>query len=465
MAGIFAPIPMPQNGIDAFMTGMQQSQNMFDSFMKNKLTPYQIELLKAQSQEAQGKGAAETMKANILQRALNHGQSPGSLPQGIFNSNYNEPPITGNVPQGTYAPTPNAQPIGQRPAPLSDGQEQPNVNNLDQQKIATLQPGESYVIGSAAKQQASQPAQSSQSDSDLRAPSTMPPAAQAQADNDLQGNRTGVMQNPAQSDELASELLGLPVKEETVAGYHYSKNPLTGETIVTRRGQTPEEKSNLESATVRKNSFSREDAKLASTYDTQSMSADNTLNTLEQIGKTVYSPEWAEMRKAAAIPGGGKASLWWYAHNGTPEQQKMASAFSASTGQIVGNMAQNFKGQFRKGEQSLINGMKINDTDTALGAQGKYEALVSMEKFMSNRSRLMSNLIRQGKSPSDAADIADSSLKGNLVRKMADERAGISKSTKAEHDRLTKLANEAIAKNPSRKEEILSDLDNLTRIE
>ncbi len=35
---VFAPIPMPQHGIDAFMTGLESSQKLFDSLVNNKLT-------------------------------------------------------------------------------------------------------------------------------------------------------------------------------------------------------------------------------------------------------------------------------------------------------------------------------------------------------------------------------------------------------------------------------------------
>lgn len=453
-------IPMPQNGIDAFMTGMQNSQAMFDSMMKNKMTPYQIKLLEAQALEAQGKGASESMKANLLQRAMERHQSPNSLPAGIFNNNPEEPPVSGSVPPGTYAPSVSPPSPGQ-PAPVepNDMGSQEGISDIDKQKISALKPGESYTIPKLDNSQTTE------------APSSIPPAPNAspaiseQSNQNGQGNQTGVMENPRQGDELASEIMGLPVREETVQGYHYAKNPVTGETVVTRRGLTPQEAAELKIKTARAGAFGAQDAKTAALYDTQAMAGANTLNTLENIGKTIQSPVWKNMRTYANLPGGGKASLWWYAHNGTPEEQDLAGKFATDTGQIVANMAPMFKGQFRKGEQTLINGMKINDTDTVATAQGKYEALVTMEKFISDRSKLMSKLIRQGYSPPDASDLADKQLKGNLVRKMVDNKAGVSKSVKFEHERLKKLADEAVAKNPLKKDEILAKLALLTKEE
>lgn len=40
---IFAPIPMPENGMDAFLEGMAKSQSMFDSLMQNRLRAAQTQ--------------------------------------------------------------------------------------------------------------------------------------------------------------------------------------------------------------------------------------------------------------------------------------------------------------------------------------------------------------------------------------------------------------------------------------
>jgi hypothetical protein len=277
-----------------------------------------------------------------------------------------------------------------------------NVNGItptDQNNINNMKPGESYTIGNNPPSQ---------------------PVAPSQPQNDIRNKAA----------RLYAALKGIHMPEETVEGYHYVTNPLTGETTKEKRGSTLAEKAELETQTARKNAFSKEDAKIASTYDEQAISADETLNTLGKIGETIKSPQWAQMRALSSIPGGGKVSLWWYAHNGTPDQQKMAGGFITNTGQIVANMASQFKGQFRKGEQTLINGIKINESDTPASAQGKYDALISMENFMKQRGTLMSKLIRQGLSPADAHDEADKILKGALVRNIISLKSGVKISNK-----------------------------------
>lgn len=75
-------IPMPQNGMDAFLTGMTQSQSMFDTMMKNQMRPYQMQLLKAQAQEAQAKASLLPQQMNLLQQMMGGGGGGTSKPTG-----------------------------------------------------------------------------------------------------------------------------------------------------------------------------------------------------------------------------------------------------------------------------------------------------------------------------------------------------------------------------------------------
>lgn len=373
----FAPIPMPQNPMDAFLGAMATSQSMFDSMMKNKLTPYQAQLYKAQAEEAQGKAAQSNMLAHLINGLINPDQiinKSNSTINNIQPDNLQQEPTGNNPPQDMNSGTIN--PGGVTPV---------NMQNIN---LPSRKPG-----------QESMPIQSSQ-------------------------KPFGNGMNPGlQKSNLAAALLGIPVGHEMVDGKLVTINPLTG-TSTEQIGQTPQQQAELKMQVGRSNAFSGQDAKLVNTLDTQSASADQTLNTLGDIGKIIYTPEWSEMRKLATIPGGGKASLWWYAHNGTPEQQQMAGQFISTTGQVVANMASQFKGQFRKGEQQLISGIKINDTDTPALSQGKFESLVSMENFLKQRNNLTSKLVRQGLSPPDANEQADRTLNGDLVRKIISVKSG-----------------------------------------
>lgn len=75
-------IPMPQNGMDAFLTGMTQSQSIFDSMMQNKMRPYQTRLLEAQAKEAEAKAAAMPQQMKMFQQFMGGDSSASSQPTG-----------------------------------------------------------------------------------------------------------------------------------------------------------------------------------------------------------------------------------------------------------------------------------------------------------------------------------------------------------------------------------------------
>ncbi len=217
-------------------------------------------------------------------------------------------------------------------------------------------------------------------------------------------------------DQFAGQKIGnhtFPqIKQKIENGYEYTTLPSGKETKM-KVGETSREKE-----------FSKNDAKIAAEYDKRVMNGVNTLNTLDEISETINSPEWEKMREIAKIPipMSGKGELFYYSHLGKPKEQKLVGDFYAKQGQIVLDVSHEFKGAFRKGEQSLVNTMKVNDDDTLAGAQGKTEALQSMTKFVVERSKLMSKLIRQGDDHTTASEKADKILKGSLIRKIANEK-------------------------------------------
>ncbi len=124
-------IPMPQNGMDAFLTGMTQSQSIFDSLMKNRMSPYQIRLLEAQTKEAEAKANAMPAQMKIMQQFM--GTSGGN------NDN-----LTGTNTPGTFDKSGNA-------TTYNTASNVPNPSqapNQDQQNISNMKPGDSYVVGS-----------------------------------------------------------------------------------------------------------------------------------------------------------------------------------------------------------------------------------------------------------------------------------------------------------------------------
>lgn len=103
----FAPIPMPESPMDAFMKGATTSQSIIDSMINNKLTPYRQSLMEAQAEQARGIGA----KSNLIAKFLNQFVGGGQMPA--------EQMATGNETQGA-----GGAPMG---APQG-GPSNPNMN-------------------------------------------------------------------------------------------------------------------------------------------------------------------------------------------------------------------------------------------------------------------------------------------------------------------------------------------------
>ena len=364
-------LPMPGNFGDAFMQGAAGSQAMFDSVLKNRLNPYQIDLLKAQTLEAQGKGAKATMLSKILQHAM----------QQAGYGDASEPSMTGQAPAGTF---PASGAIGTTGAPV-----QPPEN-------APEQPSS----GMSANEINGGPGSSVNPNQ---------PSSQPQR-----------MGNPSFLNNVVAGELGVKPQEFNVGGRVGSIDPLTGQPSYTQIGPDEQQKSNIAIREAEEKEFGTQNAKIAHDYDQSAIGAAKTLQTLDQMGEVLKSPVWAGMRQAVnmPIPLIGKAELFYYSKNGTPEQQQMARSLPTLTGQLIADSSKQFSGQFRKGEQSLLTGMKINDEDTVNGALGKYNQLVKFNTFLAERSKIAAKLIRQHVDPTDAQEAADRQLKGDLFRKM-----------------------------------------------
>lgn len=115
----------------------------------------------------------------------------------------------------------------------------------------------------------------------------------------------------------------------------------------------------------------------------------NSQVTLDSLNQGVSSPAFLSIRQ---IPVGQQHQLSWYSKFGTPEQQKLIGRFKADTGRIVQDGSQYFRGQFRVGEQKLLESMKVNDNDSPFVAVGKLESLNLFNRMMMERSRIAGNL-------------------------------------------------------------------------
>lgn len=155
-------------------------------------------------------------------------------------------------------------------------------------------------------------------------------------------------------------------------------------------------------------------AKDAEDLDNTVMAGENSQKTYDNLIQDIASPGFANIRN---VPLAQQHELAYYAKEGTKVQQQMIGDFLANAGQVVVDTSQKFSGAFRKGEQALINTMKVNPSDTIDVAKGKLEALAYTNKFLTERSRLTSEYIQQYHlSKGQALEQADKLLKGENFR-------------------------------------------------
>jgi hypothetical protein len=113
-------------------------------------------------------------------------------------------------------------------------------------------------------------------------------------------------------------------------------------------------------------------------------------DSLNAISDILTNPE---MEKIRNVPLAGHHELSYYAKEGTKEQQNLVGQYYSQMGEFVKSSARDFAGQFRKGEQQLLQSMKPNAGDTVDTAKGKVEALSLMTRLLSERSKLTSQIM------------------------------------------------------------------------
>jgi len=137
--------------------------------------------------------------------------------------------------------------------------------------------------------------------------------------------------------------------------------------------------------------------------------------TLDELGNVITSPEAMAMRQ---LPLAGRHEFAYYAKEGTPQQQKLVGRFYDLTGRIVTDMASNFKGMFRAGEQRLIENMKASPSDTIDTMLGKVSEASYMNDFFLKRASATRNIMdEQHITKTKALEIADKQMNGDEIRK------------------------------------------------
>ncbi|CAK0751012.1 hypothetical protein CCP3SC1AL1_1810005 [Gammaproteobacteria bacterium] len=148
--------------------------------------------------------------------------------------------------------------------------------------------------------------------------------------------------------------------------------------------------------------------------------AENNANTLNKINDILGSPEFEEIRNT---PLAGHHELAYYAKEGTKAQQTMVGRFYTLTGNIIKDASRDFAGQFRKGEQVLLQSMKAGPSDTVDSAKGKMATLTELNKMLMERSRLTSKYMSANHANKlEASEWADKQIDGDAIRKEANDR-------------------------------------------
>ena len=142
---------------------------------------------------------------------------------------------------------------------------------------------------------------------------------------------------------------------------------------------------------ARDQQLSKEDAKKISTLENQALSGYQKQETFDELNKDLGSEAFESIRQHPEL---GRHELAWFEKFGTKEQQEMIGRMRTHMGNIIKDSSRDFAGQFRVGEQALLNNMKPSESDSLSTMKGKAEALTYMNQLLTKRSELEADLMR-----------------------------------------------------------------------
>lgn len=239
----------------------------------------------------------------------------------------------------------------------------------------------------------------------------------------------GIQQNLASPEviqQVISQRNNIPQQQKGMNGLNYAQAALLSDQLglpkpeikdidgkligITAFGNVPI----AEGLSPLQKELTKGDAKIIEDLEKNVLSSTIKQETLDELSSVVTNPSFQAMRQ---IPIAGKYELEGYSKFGTPEQKKLVGQYMTLTGQIIKDSARDFAGQFRIGEQALLNSMKPSLSDTYETATGKIEALSLMNKMLMERSRIMSDLMRErGLSLNKATSEADKLINADEIR-------------------------------------------------
>lgn len=143
--------------------------------------------------------------------------------------------------------------------------------------------------------------------------------------------------------------------------------------------------------TARDTALAKEDAKKISALENIVLTGAQKQETFNELNKDLGSTEFESIRQNPIL---GRHELGWYEKFGTPQQQEMIGRMKTHMGNIVKDSSRDFAGQFRVGEQALLNDMKPNTSDSIDMMKGKAEALTYMNQLMTKRAEMEADFMR-----------------------------------------------------------------------
>lgn len=166
---------------------------------------------------------------------------------------------------------------------------------------------------------------------------------------------------------------------------------------------------------ARDKQLSVEDAKKISHLEDQTLSGYQKQATFDELNKDLGSSAFEEIRQHPEL---GRHELAWFEKFGTKDQQEMIGRMRTHMGNIIKDSSRDFAGQFRVGEQALLNNMKPNESDSLGTMKGKAEALTYMNQLLTRRSELEADLMRnQGLSALQARIAANKEIDPKDIKK------------------------------------------------
>ena len=166
--------------------------------------------------------------------------------------------------------------------------------------------------------------------------------------------------------------------------------------------------------TARDTQLAKEDAKKISALENTVLNNQHKMDTFNELNEILGSQEFETIRQ---LPAAGSLENWATGKFGTKAQQNLVGRANTLMGNIIKDSARDFAGQFRVGEQALLNGMKPNPGDSLDVMKGKSEALTYLTQMMTKRSELEADYMRSyGMSPLQAKIAADKAIDAKAIK-------------------------------------------------